>query len=760
MQTAWSENTETKPESKAQLQNAILTLKEIKSLIKRSEFELNPLLEALDFDGDEIAKFVASEIDFQQYPGVLRGAVGTLMSRAGNSADQALLLATLLNNAGYESRIARTTLDLATASQLISAMGAPRSRVDLFSDKGKSVNALQRLFELSGNKWPDKDDSDHLQAESRYAQELTETIDRSGHQAIPLLKHVGPRLDDAQSANRLLEEARDYYWVQWKVGPSSPWMDSHPAFDGRPVETELKATSFYKDTLPPEIQTRLKIGLSIERVTGDKSETIVVAQSNDMPTANLVGAPITVAIVPNTLQSLPDIANITETLRNAQLWTPVINKVQGSLSFDLHGNVVSPDAAAAPAAGLFQTMGQKMGSAAGGLGASLPEIGHVWLSYQLTRPGGSTKIYKTDLFAKHLLDVDPATDPEMTKKALLSSSHSIMVNTGRYGQGFILDKSLERVIETVKFISANAERKASGQWQQDVPKLHSSFIGQYDMYSLIDSATSKETGQFSYRNGPSIITYSQFTSAQGTLKKVVNIVANPRMTYRKTDSGVTPYLKGNIVNGILESNLEEKMIASEEAGSWSAASTLEQHIRSIDDITVIDNESDKILANLDETLAQSIASDLGAGYVVIIPTSMLEQSVKRPVWWRVNPESGETLAMMNSGYGVYLTEYQVVNIIGWSGFAGFWAGYLGCVGDINEASASKNFQCGLCGLFAGATAALAAGLVVSGTLTTLAAAALWGESITIPAGVLLKDAIITVASAIIGVLCGVRGYAD
>ncbi len=76
----------------------------------------------LDYNLDSIFRFVADEISYEPYPGVLRGALGTLQARAGNSVDKALLLAALLDASLIPYRFARGRLDEAASAQLLDAL--------------------------------------------------------------------------------------------------------------------------------------------------------------------------------------------------------------------------------------------------------------------------------------------------------------------------------------------------------------------------------------------------------------------------------------------------------------------------------------------------------------------------------------------------------------------------------------------------------------------------------------------------------------
>ena len=104
--------------ARANLDVSFALMEQVQGTLDRSQFDLEALLDVLDWDENNAVEAVTERIAFQPYQGLLRGAVGTLMSRAGNALDQAVLLATLIKDAGFEARIAHGTLSDADARRL------------------------------------------------------------------------------------------------------------------------------------------------------------------------------------------------------------------------------------------------------------------------------------------------------------------------------------------------------------------------------------------------------------------------------------------------------------------------------------------------------------------------------------------------------------------------------------------------------------------------------------------------------------------
>ena len=65
--------------------------------LPEAEWSIAALAESLQYDPQAAFAFVRDSIAFDPYPGVLRGAAGTLAARAGNAYDRALLLGALLD---------------------------------------------------------------------------------------------------------------------------------------------------------------------------------------------------------------------------------------------------------------------------------------------------------------------------------------------------------------------------------------------------------------------------------------------------------------------------------------------------------------------------------------------------------------------------------------------------------------------------------------------------------------------------------------
>ncbi len=109
--------------------------------LKDEDFYVDAL--AATFSGDPMKAYdwVTKKVRFEPYAGVLRGAQRTLVARAGNAADRALLMAALLNELGVKTRFATASLDDAAADTLVqSAFGT--TSVSMSAPRGDMTDAV------------------------------------------------------------------------------------------------------------------------------------------------------------------------------------------------------------------------------------------------------------------------------------------------------------------------------------------------------------------------------------------------------------------------------------------------------------------------------------------------------------------------------------------------------------------------------------------------------------------------------------------
>src|SRR5215210_412122 len=85
-------------------------------------FDPQAVVELVGRDPEKLAAWVRDTTALFPYRGALRGPVGTLMDRGGNSLDRSLLLADLLQAVGQETRLANATLSDDQAKQLVQAV--------------------------------------------------------------------------------------------------------------------------------------------------------------------------------------------------------------------------------------------------------------------------------------------------------------------------------------------------------------------------------------------------------------------------------------------------------------------------------------------------------------------------------------------------------------------------------------------------------------------------------------------------------------
>ncbi len=222
------------------------------------DWDIEELAASLGSDPGAAFTFVRDHIGFDPYPGVLRGAHGTLVARAGNAWDRTLLLQALLEAGGHSTELMHGELDDATTATVLERslegslepLADPPAAEVLGIDMGQLENRARRDFALV---------ADGLGSS-------LSTLGAGGdttHLADAVRDHAWVRLDDAEGSIDL--------------DPTLP--------EAVPGET-LSESGLVVGSVPVDRIQRLGINLVAEHLTEDGlTDEILLDQSLEATTA-------------------------------------------------------------------------------------------------------------------------------------------------------------------------------------------------------------------------------------------------------------------------------------------------------------------------------------------------------------------------------------------------------------------------------------------------------------------------------------------
>lgn len=643
-------------------------VEELRFNIDRTQFDVEALALHLQSGGAErITQYVKEQIFFEQYEGLLRGAKGTLMARAGNALDQAVLLATLMTQSGYEARIASVVLEPSQARDLLQEMSVERPDPPAAVDHSLLQDIVEELLDIgeldSGSLRTDMDALAHSASVLQHPDYSDVVADTQ--LLIELLTEAGIVLGDPHAEDKLIEEARDYYWVQYRRASTNPWRSAHPAFGDSPAWlADLEPADSIDGEVPADLQHRLRVAAYLEQNFGRQKRTHTLMPPWERPVANLVGEPLVYQNLPDSLPDLSDALDFdpAATLAEARFFFPTFNQAvaPGALAFDRLGNVVDPEAAANPMAGVFATGAERIGQAAGlidSLGEresdqAAPEdfisINEVWLEYTLIEPGGRERVFRRDLVS------------ERAGRERLVSEHTFMV-FGSLSEGFMLDAYLGRILDMHALLRALLRVQLDYRsFSVPVSDLvfDSRWLGHLELYWLMNWGNSAESSVDTYHSHPPlvIIERKNLTSSPPTLS--VDIVSNTRRVRSMKPRSASDAAGELVRMGVWETYAESISIGADHedprfaVGAIRAANERSERLAVLHPSGTDETESSWV----PDGSASGIQQDLQEGYVVVLPTGA---AAKYTGWWRINPVTGEALGRGLDGRGATFVEKAI-----------------------------------------------------------------------------------------------------
>ncbi len=664
-------------EALAKLDRFMELLEELRDQIDRTQFDVDALSFELAFEEpDTIVEWVRENIAFEQYPGLLRGPQGTLMSRAGNALDQAVLLANLLNDAGYEARVVRSTLTPQQAQSLLSELNhsiPPEPPVGDLEAIDSTLTMIANLADLPASETAGALDS--LLGSPNAPEGLVELAER---ETALLLAHLEPQqalAASTQITDVWQTEAQDYFYVEYRMDTSEAWHFSHPVFKIVPESfLALVNAESFEGQIPVDLQHRFRFEVMIEQRLGEQVKVHSLFPAWERPAANLTGIPLTYTNVPNNLEELREQPDAS-VLEAATIFAPVLNgqlPASGQF-FDLDGNVVDPEAASSPAAGVFQNVGNAFGNASGAIaGSENPEdyvaLASQWLQFTLIAPSGHETVFRRSVVnrfnVEEPFDEDKPGAAEQTIEEavrLLTAEHTFMLATGTIPEAFVLDSLLAKLIALrvpLEVALARQHGRVLELSDNVLAEVDLTWAGHLALYTTFDLPLPGKDRQ--YRHEPSLVVRTQELPIWDEVKATIDVVNNARRSYVVRDGQWSVAAPQLVRRGVWETVTEGSVLPPSQK-TVNTVRVFEQAREQGIPIQVLRPEQRDQAPALDlpASARAAINRDLEYGFMVVVP-ERLPDNVSLAGWWRVNPVDGETLGMIGDGRGGETAEYSTL----------------------------------------------------------------------------------------------------
>lgn len=687
----------------------------IDSKIDHSLFEIDALADRLGSDPNVMFHFVRDAIRYEPYSGVLRGALGTLLCRAGNSLDRSLLLSALLQKAGLHTQIAQGQLSPQQALILVNRVLEPVKPVpQILPSLAELIPEIGRAMGVDPAKLMQAAD-EAQKAADKQQQGLESRAEGETNLISALLGKAGVDAGVITSGDQLLAEAGEHYWVQYQDS-NGQWVDLDSAFaDAEPGKSVVPAANtFAPDSVPEETYHHIHITMTIrvaqlaDGKDGPATDTTLLDQELRVADQQDVDIILANQAVPMQDLTKPG-ANLPQAIASIKGFQTVLQIGDRSITgkyFDLAGRV--SDKLGGPVGDVVTNAGG-LGGALGGLGGGIGNAsgggapqgaaGRIvgeWVDYALIspRPKGQSpavRNYHRDIVAPVKVNSwSPGAPPETASNKLPEDAlrRRLMWYSELYPvsgsmipgyAGYLQVQSLRAAAANLDSMLKSIYGLLPDQPVTMPPRrpIASTLLASESMYV----ANKLDGGRFpdlrSYFGNAGLISYetggmgaagagSAFTQGYDIVAYAPRVVAARAAGASSTARPQAALL--HITQGALATRLEWELMA----GSLTAPSG-DPHVVNASKVFGVAQQlgvpilvlrpgagSGQQIATISaaDPVKAELAADLSAQQVLVVPSRAVDvDGQPQTAWWRLDPSSGELIGVGPGGRGQAMEEY-------------------------------------------------------------------------------------------------------
>jgi hypothetical protein len=662
--------------------------------LPRDTFSLQTVVNANGSEPDRIFGWVRDNTAYVPYRGALRGPVGVLMDRSGNSLDRSLLLAKLLQLAGQQVRLAHGRLPDVLAESLLKKVwddpaSAPPAHAAEFDDAAISQAAAKYGLD------PAQTVSSVAQLQltnDKLTEDLVTTVTE---QSAKLQSLLGPATSDDKAQRASARDAlADHWWVQYSKNGAWMDLDCLPR-DAKPADhlcaadqtVDLPATW---NGLPTDasLMHEVEVRVVSERCQGTTASTDVVMRQALHPAA-LAGQTVQLTIMPIDWPPELDMtgpdgqARLKATLLAQKRWAPILYVAGQQIvqsGFDSHG-VIDPKPPLDALGKAGKSVSKKFGGVADLFDNQAPaaeptgQLTGVWLEFEIRVPGEKPQTIRRDLFdafgpavraSGHLTEPTFNQSTQLSRSVRLNQSIALLPIGFMPSAEFLLHTGMANFAENAPLLVRVLRDSASGQ---------ATLAKSFNDLSNVKPLATPLYFLVGARRGPGKMTPAFAIDRPNLFAhyESFGIGANETITYRAgidiLDNTVAlrglagaDAFKARVARGVMETALERTAMHRETGGFNTATLLAASSAQHIDWVKLAaPNDPNFSRLKLKADVQERIRGDLRAGYVVLAPVASVESGGRnREGWWRIDPRDGSTIGFSENGRGNEMAEYGIV----------------------------------------------------------------------------------------------------
>ncbi|MGH8135340.1 MAG: hypothetical protein ACRER4_03250 [Steroidobacteraceae bacterium] len=654
--------------------------------LPRAEFDPAALAAKLGKDPQAHFNWVREHTWWAPYRGLLRGSMGVLLDRVGSSLDRAVLLGDLLRRSGYSVRLAHAELTEAQARQLMNGVQPmPDRRWTQVASRAISAERQRAIDAIL----PDHEkDYEKQIAESGRRLAAADALIRSQTEALlaAVRQAANPEAPDDAAA---LEALRDHWWVEREENGKWVAMDTllPEAKDGA---TRNAASSIVKwpasevfPSIPDSEWHTVDIRVVVERYeAGETSEAVVLEEM--LRPAVVLGRPLRLFHMPVPWPDTPpdpkgEAQAFRDAALSAKLWVPVLqvgdDRIMQSgftVDGDLKSELVESVNDMRRAGGAEVVSGMDM--ALGGFSAEefTPSATAEWLDYEVRVPGAATQKLRRQVFdllgparrSSKATDFNGTADlRKLERFEALWSQTDILLQPCNFTGEFVAHLASAGIVANQKALMDLAEeRDAAMAKAMSSEILRKIWIwGPLPNLALWRTAIGGQSTDW-FLNRPNVLNYRisrKVVDSDGSALRQLMDVASNGVAARNTgdDGGFAIRLR----QGVADTVAEMATLGSDLREAENTASIFAR-LASDNSRGFLINAGDSAAAHAlpwpPDEIAR-VAADVEAGFMVVVPRkAVVIADQERVGWWRVNPASGETIGVMDTGFHAETSEYS------------------------------------------------------------------------------------------------------